>query len=84
MAWVIEIKKLNIPNSFNGLDKSYVTSMRQGGKGCSLTTSFDNAKVYTNRNHVQKSLDFFNRSGIAYQVIPVSDKVKVSRISEEI
>ncbi len=73
MAWVIEItERLKVRNSSKGLDRSYVTSIKRCGTNCSLTTSFDHAKVYTNRKYFQKLLDFFNENGIAYQVIPVS------------
>ncbi|NOI31802.1 hypothetical protein F0238_21200 [Vibrio coralliilyticus] len=75
MAWVIEVtERLKVRNSDKGLDRSYVTSIKRCGTKCSLTTSFDNAKVYTNRKHFQKLLDFFNESGIAYQTIPVNKK----------
>lgn len=75
MAWVIEItERLKIRNSDNALERSYVTSIRRCGTNCSITTSFDNAKVYTNRKHFQKLVDFFNENGIAYQLIPVIDK----------
>ena len=75
MAWVIEItERLKIRNSDKGLDRSYVTSIKRCGTNRSLTTSFDSAKVYSNRKHFQKLLDFFNENGIAHQVIPVNKK----------
>ncbi|MDC5841078.1 hypothetical protein OPW33_17285 [Vibrio europaeus] len=72
MAWVIEVtERLKVRNSDKGLDRSYVTSIKRCGTSCSLTTSFDCAKVYRNRKHFQKLLDFFDQSEISYQVVPV-------------
>lgn len=71
MGWVIEItKKLHQGRTC----KFYVTTIKRCGTGCSLTTSFDAAKVYKNRKYFQKLLDFFEQSGIAYKVIPDEDK----------
>ena len=75
MAWVIEItQRLSVRNSEEGIDRSYVTAIKRCGTNCSISTSFDNAKVYKNRNHFQKLLDFFEQTGIAYELIPVEDK----------
>ncbi len=75
MAWVIEItQRLQIKNSRGNIDRSYVTAIKRCGTSCSITTSIDGAKVYKNRKHFQKLLDFFEHSGIAYELIPTEGK----------
>lgn len=75
MSWVIEItQRLQIKNSQGSIEIAYVTAIKRCGTNCSITTSLDSAKVYKNPKHFQKLLDFFEQSGIAYNLIPVEDK----------
>jgi hypothetical protein len=75
MAWVIKItQRLQIKNNQGSIDRSYVKAIKRCGTSCSITTSFDSAKAYKNRRHFQKLLDFFEQSGIEYDLIPVEDK----------